>query len=186
MLTLSSITKVVTSKAFVVGASIATGLFVVGAVIKHRRKSAASIEPKTSKTKDEIIQEAARVLETNSEKPKISSEVLKEANFVDVGLNKEAEALNKIKSMSDGEVLEVDEAVKIIADLTSDKDIAEIMKAINNGDVEGAANKAIEVGSKISKKIEDARSENKSGTCSAASGDNEPFNQIRFKSKRVK
>lgn len=175
MLTLSSITKVVTSKAFVVGASIATGLFVVGAVIKHRRKPVASVEPKISKTKDEIIQEAARVLETNSEKPKISSEVLKEA-----------EALEKVKSMSDGEVLEVGEAVKIVADLTSYKDIAEIMKAINNGDVEGAANKAIEVGSKISKKIEDARSENKSGTCSAASGDNEPFNQIRFKSKRVK
>ncbi len=132
MLTLSSITKVVTSKAFVVGASIATGLFVVGAVIKHRRKPVASVEPKISKTKDEIIQKAARVLETNSKKPKISSEVLKEANFVDVGLNKEAEALEKVKSMSDGEVLEVGEAVKIVADLTSDKDIAEIIKAVRN------------------------------------------------------
>lgn len=185
MLTLSSITKVVTSKAFVVGASIATGLFVVGAVIKRRRKSAA-IEPKPCKTKDEIIQNAEKVLKTNSEKPKVSSEVLKEANVVDAGLNKEAEALNKIKSMPDGKVLKVDEAVKIVADLVSDEDIVGIIAAVNNGDVEGAADKAIEVGSKISKKIEDARSENKSGTCSAASSDHEPFNQIRFKSKKAK
>lgn len=184
MLTLSSITKVVTSKAFIIGTSVATGLFVVGAVIKNRRKSAAAIEPKPCKTKDEIIQNAEKVLKTNSEKPKVSSEILKEANNVDVGLNKEAEALNKIKSMSDGEVLKVDEAVKIVADLVSDKDIVEIIAAINNGDVEGAADKAIEAGSKISKKIEDARSENKSGTCSAASSDHEPFNQIRFKSKK--
>ena len=169
MLTLSSITKVVTSKAFVVGASIATGLFVVGAIINKRKPYA--IEPKKGKTKDDIIQEATKFLKTYSEKPKVSSEVLKESEVVNECLNKETEALK------------IEEAIETIASLTSDEDIKDIMIAVENGDIRSAADKSLEVATNVAKKVKNALSENKSGTCSAAS-DHEPFNQIRFKSKK--
>ena len=171
MLTLSSITKVVTSKAFVVGASIATGLFVVGAIINNRKLYV--IGPKKGKTKDDIIQEATKFLKTYSEKPKeqVSSEVLKESEVVNEGLNKETEALK------------IEEAIETIKNLTSDEDIKDIMVAVENGDIRSAADKSLEVATNVAKKVKNALSENKSGTCSAAS-DHEPFNQIRFKSKK--
>lgn len=171
MLALSSITKVVTSKAFIIGASVVGGIVTIAAVSKIRKKVADNYAKQVAKVASQVSdEEINKIMET-----------------VEAQVKAEAEEPKKevVKAEADG--ISIDITSKEFSDVVfaAIENVAN-MKDENTFDPDSQV-KLQEAATKLSNKIQEVVSTNNDGSAKSATDvEVEPFNVIRFKEKRVK